>query len=181
MMEKAVLETKRLMLRKMCREDQDSLNKMLQDPEVMYAYAHAFSDREAKEWLERQLERYRQYGFGLWAVILKETGEFIGQCGLTMQDCRGEQVLEVGYLFCKEFWHQGYAAEAATACRDYAFEILNAGEVYSIIRDNNTASRNVAKRNGMKIRGSFVKHYYGIDMPHDLFCITREEFEAMEK
>ena len=78
MMEKAVLETKRLMLRKMCREDQDSLNKMLQDPEVMYAYAHAFSDREAKEWLERQLERYRQYGFGLWAVILKETGEFIG-------------------------------------------------------------------------------------------------------
>ena len=49
MMEKAVLETKRLMLRKMCREDQDSLNKMLQDPEVMYAYAHAFSDREAKE------------------------------------------------------------------------------------------------------------------------------------
>ena len=63
MMEKAVLETKRLMLRKMCREDQDSLNKMLQDPEVMYAYAHAFSDREAKEWLERQLDRYRQYGF----------------------------------------------------------------------------------------------------------------------
>ena len=158
MMEKAVLETKRLMLRKMRREDQDSLNKMLQDPEVMYAYAHAFSDREAKEWRE-----------------------FIGQCGLTMQDCRGEQVLEVGYLFCKEFWHQGYAAEAAAACRDYAFEILNAGEVYSIIRDNNTASRNVAKRNGMKIRGSFVKHYYGIDMPHDLFCITREEYEAMEK
>ena len=49
MMEKAVLETKRLMLRKMRREDQDSLNKMLQDPEVMYAYAHAFSDREAKD------------------------------------------------------------------------------------------------------------------------------------
>lgn len=102
-MKNAVLETERLVLRTLCKEDQASLNKMLQDAEVMYAYAHAFSDEEAREWLDRQLERYRQYGFGLWAVILKETGEFIGQCGLTMQDCEGRQVLEVGYLFCKEF------------------------------------------------------------------------------
>lgn len=180
-MKDTVLETERLVLRRLCREDQASLNKMLQDPEVMYAYAHAFTDQEAREWLERQLERYRQYGFGLWAVILKETGEFIGQCGLTMQECEGKQVLEVGYLFCKEFWHQGYASEAARACRDHAFEILKAEEVYSVIRDNNTASQNVAKRNGMKIAGSFVKFYYGIHMPHYLFRITREEYEAMER
>lgn len=180
-MKNAVLETERLVLRKLCKEDQASLNKMLQDAEVMYAYAHAFSDEEAREWLDRQLERYRQYGFGLWAVILKETGGFIGQCGLTMQDCEGRQVLEVGYLFCKEFWHHGYATEAARACRDYAFETLKEEEVYSIIRDSNTASRNVAGRNGMKKAGSFVKYYYGIHMPHDLFRITREEYEAMEK
>lgn len=180
-MKDVVLETERLMLRKLCREDQASLNKMLQDPEVMYAYAHAFTDEEAREWLKRQLERYRQYDFGLWAVILMETGEFIGQCGLTMQDCEGKQVLEVGYLFCKEFWHHGYASEAARACRDYAFETLKAEEVYSVIRDNNAASQNVAKRNGMKMTGSFVKYYYGIHMPHYLFRITREEYEAMEK
>ena len=142
-MKNAVLETERLVLRKLCKEDQASLNKMLQDAEVMYAYAHAFSDEEAREWLDRQ-----------------ETGEFIGQCGLTMQDCEGRQVLEVGYLFCKEFWHHGYATEAARACRDYAFETLKAEEVYSIIRDSNTASRNVAGRNGMKKAGSFVKYYY---------------------
>lgn len=70
-MKNVVLTTERLVLREMCREDQASLNKMLQDPEVMYAYAHAFSDEEAEEWLERQLARYRQYGFGLWAVISK--------------------------------------------------------------------------------------------------------------
>lgn len=70
-MKNAVLTTERLVLREMCREDQAALNKMLQDPEVMYAYAHAFSDEEAEEWLERQLARYRQYGFGLWAVIIE--------------------------------------------------------------------------------------------------------------
>ena len=75
-----ILETERLYLRKMTQEDYPALCRMLQDPEVMYAYEHAFSDTEAHEWLDKQLARYAEYGFGLWAVILKETGEMIGQC-----------------------------------------------------------------------------------------------------
>lgn len=134
-----ILETERLYLRKMTQEDYPALCRMLQDPEVMYAYEHAFSDTEAHDWLDKQLARYAEYGFGLWAVILKETGEMIGQCGLTMQDCNGRQVLEVGYLFCKSYWHKGYATEAATACKNYAFDTLHAEEVYSIIRDTNEA------------------------------------------
>jgi len=59
--------------------------------------------------------RYNDYGFGLWAVILKETNEMIGQCGLTMQDCNNRQVVEIGYLFQKAFWHKGYASETAIA------------------------------------------------------------------
>ena len=80
-----ILETKRLYLREMTQDDYGSLCKILQDEEVMYAYEHAFSDEEVQEWLDKQLARYREYGFGLWAVILKETDEMIGQCGLTMQ------------------------------------------------------------------------------------------------
>ena len=68
----------------------------------MYAYEHAFSDEEAWEWLDRQIARYQTDGFGLWAVILKETGQMIGQCGLTWQDFNGKQVLEVGYLLRKD-------------------------------------------------------------------------------
>jgi RimJ/RimL family protein N-acetyltransferase len=79
----------------------------------------------------------------------------------------------VGYLFQKAYWHNGYATEAAIACRDYAFEKINADEVFSIIRDNNIASQNVAKRNGMTIKDTFVKHYRGIDMPHYLFSVKR--------
>lgn len=168
-----VLETERLYLRKMTQKDYAPLCKILQDEDVMYAYAHAFSDEEAQKWLENQLRRYKEDGFGLWAVILKATDEMIGQCGLTMQDYNGGRVLEIGYLFQKAFWHKGYATEAASACKDYAFDVLKAPEVFSIIRDSNIASQNVAKRNGMSICGEFTKHYYGIDMPHFVYSVKK--------
>lgn len=170
-----IIETKRLYLRKLNQGDFTDLCKILKDPEVMYAYEHGFSDEEVQDWLDKQLQRYAEHGFGLWAVIEKKSGELIGQCGLTMQDCEGEEVLEIGYLFQKAYWHQGFASEAAIACREYAFKELGAGDVYSIIRDTNTASQNVAIRNGMTIRKQFIKHYYGMDMPHYLYGVEKEQ------
>lgn len=107
---------------------------------------------------------------------MKETGALIGQCGLTRQEA-GEfgRVLEVGYIFNRAFWHRGYAAEAARACRDHAFNRLGAAEVFSIIRVGSAASENVARRNGMRPRGGLNKHYYGMDMPHTVFSVRREE------
>lgn len=166
-------ETERLILRRMTPSDIPALRRILQNPEVMYAYEGPFSDEEVQVWFDRQLQRYRDDGFGLCAVVLRETGQMIGQCGLTMQDISGERVLEVGYLFQKAYWHQGYATEAAVACREYAFTVLGADKVYSIIRDTNTASQNVAKRNGMVPVGSFTKRYRGVDMPHLIFCVKR--------
>lgn len=168
-----ILETQRLCLREMEPGDFPALCKILQDKDVMYAYEHAFDDEEAWAWLHNQLRRYRENGFGLWAVVLKETGEMIGQCGLTWQDLNGRQVLEIGYLFQKAFWHKGYAAESAAACKKYAFETLGADEVFSIIRDTNIASQKVAKKNGMKVTETMVKHYYGVTMPHLAFSVKR--------
>ena len=176
-----ILETDRLVLREMTDGNFPALCRMLQDGEVMYAYEHAFSDQEAWDWLRRQQERYRTDGFGLWAVVEKCSGEMVGQCGLTWQELGdGTRVPEVGYLLEKAAWHRGYAAEAARACRDYAMDRLGFGEVYSIIRDNNLASQKVARRNGMRERGSFVKHYYGVDMPHIVFSVRREERPKLE-
>lgn len=166
-----IYETKRLYAREMNMQDMPALKKILQDKTVMYAYEHAFSDDETLEWMNRQLNRYKEFGYGLWAVVLKDSDEMIGQCGLSMQDIGEGQVLEIGYLFQKDYWHKGYAIEAATGCKKYAFEILKAAEVFSIIRDTNIASMNVAIRNGMLIRSRFVKHYYNIDMPHYAFSI----------
>ncbi|MDO5603162.1 MAG: GNAT family N-acetyltransferase [Oscillospiraceae bacterium] len=170
-----IIESERLYLREMEQTDYPALCKILQDEEVMYAYEHAFTGKEAQEWLDRQLKRYEKDGFGLWAAVLKETGEMIGQCGLTWQPCGGRQVLEIGYLFQKAYWHRGYAAEAAAACKKYAFEVLDAAEVFSIIRDDNLPSQKVAESNGMNIQGELVKHYYGQEMRHLIFCAGRAE------
>ena len=169
-----ILETKRLRLREITQTDYKALSQILQDEETMYAYEGAFSDKEVQEWLDRQIRRYKKWGFGLWAVILKETGDFIGQCGLTMQPWKDQEVLEIGYLFQRAHWHKGYAAEAAKACKKYAFEILKAPEVCSIIRDTNIPSQKVALRNGMHPTDHWTKHYKGIAMPHDRYTVIRK-------
>ncbi len=171
-----LLETERLILRQITRKDFPDLCKMLQDADVMWAYEHAFTDLEVTVWLERQLERYRENGFGLMAVILKATNELIGQTGITLQDWNGRHVPEIGYIFNKAHWHMGYAIEAAAACKQYAFESLGLAEVYSIIRDNNIPSQKVAIRNGMKKIGETIKFYYNVHMPHTIYRITRDEY-----
>lgn len=167
------LETERLIMRELNPADFDSLCQIMQDDATMYAYEGAFSDAETHAWLDRQISRYEKWGFGLWAVILKESGQLIGQCGLTWQPWKDTEVLEIGYLFNKNYWHKGYATEAAAACKQYAFEVLKADEVCSIIRDTNRLSRNVALRNGMTKEDAWIKHYRGVDMPHERFVVRK--------
>ena len=128
---------------------------------------------EVQEWLDKQLRRYQNDGFGLWGMIEKDSGELIGQCGLTYQEFNGQQVPEIGYLLRAEYWHKGYATEAAIACKEYAFNILNFDKVYSIIRDTNIPSQKVALRNDMREIANFIKHYRNIDMLHLVFCVNK--------
>lgn len=167
-----ICQTDRLVIHQLRASDATNLAQTLQDEQAMFAYAHAFTDDEVTAWLHNQLRRYREDGFGLWAVETK-SGEFIGQCGLTVQPWQDNNVVEIGYLFQRDHWHQGFAIEAARGVKQYAFNQLQLPEVWSIIRDNNLASMNVAIRNGMLVRGKIIKHYYGIEMPHFGFCVRR--------
>lgn len=92
---------------------------------------------------------------------------------MTMQSWRDKEILEIGYLFQKAYWHKGYATEAAIACREYAFTVLNASSVYSIIRDTHIASQNVAVRNGMKMIDKDTKNFRYVDMDFLLYCVER--------
>lgn len=172
-----VLETERLVLRRLTWADRADLCDILQDAGTMYAYEHAFSGDEVDAWLERQLTRYQTDGVGLWAAVEKARGAFVGQAGITLQGWDGRMVPEIGYLLKRTFWHRGYAAEAARGCMAYGFDTLELEALYSIIRDNNAASRRVAGRNGMRVVGEQVKHYLGMDMHHLVYRITRGEFE----
>ena len=171
---KIILETQRLLLREMTQADFPALADILQDEQTMYAYEGAFNDTETQAWLDKNLTRYRDDGIGLWAVVLRENGDMIGQAGLTWQEMNGKRIPEVGYLFNRAYWGKGYATEAAIACKEYGFKQLGLDEIFSIIRDTNIASMNVAIRNGMLVRERFVKHYKGIEMPHYAFSVRRK-------
>ncbi|MCL2316422.1 MAG: GNAT family N-acetyltransferase [Actinomycetia bacterium] len=151
--------------------DLPALRSMLGNPLAMAAYEGPFDEAEVRAWLSRQRDRYSTDGLGLWALERRDDRAVIGQCGLMWQDVEGERVLEVGYHLVSAFWHRGYAAEAAGACRDFAFSHLGIARVHAIVRDTNLASMNVAIRCGMTARRRLVKHYRGVDMPHYLFAV----------
>jgi len=167
-----IARTARLVLRPMVGDDLEPLRDILADPIAMTAYEGAFDDDESAQWLARNLRRYEDDGFGLWAVDLPGTG-MIGQCGITRQRIGEDEVLEVGYLFQRAHWHRGYATEAAIAARDWGFRELGAETIWAKVRDTNIASMNVAIRMGMTVRRRFVVRYRGVDMPHLGFAVDR--------
>ncbi len=143
-------------LRRMDMSDVDSLMGIFSDPEAMRYYPSTKSRSEAEAWVRNQLDRYRDHGIGLWAAILKDSGELIGQCGLTMQEVEGREEVEIGYLFLRKHWNRGLATEAAKACRSHGFA-LGHDRLVSLIDPRNLASRRVAEKVGMTLEKEVEK------------------------
>ena len=118
-----MIETKRLLLREMTEHDFDALYKVFADTEIMKHYPYVFDEARVRNWIERNIERYLIFGFGLWAVCLKETGEVIGDCGLTMQLINDQIRPEIGYHIRADKQRNGYAKEAAIAVRNWTLLI----------------------------------------------------------
>lgn len=168
------LETERLVLRPITQLDFDHWYAILSDAETMKHYPAPYDASGVQRWIDWTLDNYAKYGFGLWAVILKETGEFIGDCGITMQNINGKTLPEIGYHFHKAHWRRGYASEAARCCTAYAFNELNFPAVYSYMTDSNIASYGVALKNGMKL----VENYEDENgVKHRVYAITFQEWK----
>jgi len=144
------LETARLRLREMTPLDAPALFAVWGDTETMRWYPRPLTREEADGWVARQMERYPS-GTGLLAMILKETGEVIGDCGPVWHEPEGPPEVEIGYHVRRDCWNRGYATEAARAVRDYAFTRLGCDHVISLIRPENLPSRRVAEKNGLTL------------------------------
>ena len=144
-------ETERFRFRALTIEDTKIWERFIEDPSSLEFFPSTeFSVKEyAVYWIERQLKRYENNEFGLHALIHKETGEFLGQCGLLKQVVDGVPEVEIGYSLMPDHKGKGYATEAATYCKELAKERGYADHIISIIHQDNIASQNVAKRNGM--------------------------------
>lgn len=152
---KKILETERLYLREMTMDDFEALYKVLADPSIMQHYPYTFDEERVRGWIERNIRRYSDDGFGLWAVCIKDSGEMIGDCGLTLQNIDGSMLPEIGYHIRADQQRKGYAKEAAAAVRDWAFQNTEYEALYSYCKYTNVGSFKTAESIGMH----FLKEY----------------------
>ena len=171
-----VIETERLYLREMTENDFEALNKVLADSDIMQHYPYTFDEARVRGWINRNIERYKIFGFGLWAVCLKETDEMIGDCGLTMQLINGQIKPEIGYHIRADKQRKGYAKEAASAVRDWTFNNTPFNIVYSYMKYTNEPSYKTAIAYGCKQVGEFEDDVNEITK---VFAISREEWSCL--
>ena len=169
-----IIETERLFLREMMESDFDALYEVLADSDIMEHYPYTFDEARVRNWISRNMERYQKDGFGLWAVVLKETGEMIGDCGITMQNIHDYLLPEIGYHIRKDQQCKGYASEAAAACIRYAFEKYDFPAVYSYMKYTNIPSQKTAMKNGMRLIGEYEDPENNYTC---VFAIQRTEWE----
>ena len=168
-----ILETQRLILRRLVPEDLDDLYRLYRDAEIRrYFPEGTLTLAETKEELDWFLNGHpRHPELGLWATIHKETNQFIGRCGLLPWTIDGQDEVEVAYLLAKEFWGQGLATEAARAISQYAFDKLHLTRLICLINHDNRASINVATKTGMR----FEKEGDDEKGPFLLYSMNRKE------
>ena len=169
-----VIETERLLLREMTDADFDALYRVLADSDIMQHYPYSFDEARVWNWIARNRERYQIFGFGLWAVCLRKTGEMIGDCGLTMQLIGGQIKPEIGYHIRADHQRKGYATEATIAVRDWTFRNTPFNMVYSYMKHTNEASARTAMAYGCKQVDEFADDVNEITK---VFAISREEWE----
>jgi len=148
-----ILETERLILRRLLPEDLDDLFALYRDPEIRrYFPEGTLTYEETQEELEWFLNGHPEHPeLGLWATIHKETNQFIGRCGLLPWTIDGQYDVEVAYLLSKAYWRQGLGTEVARAILNYGFEQLHLSRLICLIDPNNQASIKVAQNMGMTL------------------------------
>ena len=167
-----LFETERILLRPLAFTDLDALHMVLGDAETMRYYPHAFSLDETRDWIQWNLDSYAKHGHGLWGLELRETGELVGDCGLTIQHVDGDDFVEVGWHVRRDVWGRGLATEAGAACRDHALDELRVDRLVSLVRPENKASCRVAEKLGLRVWKETLR---GPGWVHRVYSLTKAD------
>lgn len=175
---KIITETERLIIREILPTDVDGMFELHSDPEVHIYLGNQTITTKAKiiEIIDFVRQQYVDYGVGRWAIIDKETNEFVGWTGLefvTKEINNHKNYYDLGYRLIKKFWGQGIATETAFASLDYAFDKLNSKEVYAMANCENQGSNKILKKVGLKFIESF--DYEGVK--HNWYKVDRIEYQ----
>jgi RimJ/RimL family protein N-acetyltransferase len=148
--ERIITNTERLIIREFVESDVDALFRILSQPEVMqFSLTGALSFEMSTPKMQSFIDSYQEYGYGKWAVIYRQTGQLIGYCGIGVEQIDGTIENELGYRFDPQFWGQGLATEAASACLKYAFSTLHLEYLLGIVEPENVASVRILEKIGM--------------------------------
>lgn len=142
--------TARLSFSEISLADLEDVSALLGDPRVMEHDPPPMTRDEVREWIEENRLSYTDPGFGLWQVRLRATGEFVGDCGLVLQEVADEIAVEIEFHIRAELHGNGYATEAALACRDFAATSLNLRRLIGIIAPDNTVCHRVVEKIGFR-------------------------------
>ena len=170
------LETERLILREYTPDDFDALYAVVGDRETMKHFPKPYDERGTKYWISWSLDHCEKHGFGFWAVILKETGELIGNCGLTMQMIDGQIKPEIGYHIRADKQRNGYAREAAIAVRDWTFCNTPFQIIYSYMKSSNEPSIKTAISYGCRPVDEFADEVNGMTK---VYALSRDVWISM--
>lgn len=179
------METSRLILRKWCKADVDLFAEMNADPRVMHYFPSTLSYEQSAQLVERMKTHFDEYGFGLWAIEIKDQGRFAGFIGLAVPQFSAyfTPCVEIGWRLAVPFWNQGYASEGATAALAFGFTQCNLKEIVSFTAPANVASRRVMEKIGM----SYIDNFDHPALPdgdplkrHVLYSINRPDWDALQ-
>ncbi|MCB0699175.1 MAG: GNAT family N-acetyltransferase [Chitinophagales bacterium] len=169
---KQVAETERLILREFDLSDAPDFYEMNLDNEVMkYTGDVPFTSLEESEELIRNYDRYINHGFGRWTVVLKETNEILGWCGLKY--IKSVDEVDLGYRFKRKHWNKGYATEASIASLDIGFNEYDLDLIVGRTMVDNVASRKVLEKVGM----TYWKEFDFEEHPGVYYRIFRKDYK----
>ena len=160
-----MIETNRLILREFQPTDLQELAPILADPKVMrFSPTGVNSVEQVQEKIQGFITCYREFGFGKWAVVLKENNQLLGYCGIAMERIDGKDEKELGYRIDSRYWGQGLATEAASATVRYGFEHFNLPYILGIVERANLASVKVLEKVGMQYERVTIFHEVEMDV-----------------